>query len=130
MELTVGGKRVRASTGGAPITDDKPLIVFAHGVSCDRTVWSMVTRAFAHHGYSVLAVDLPGHGASEGPPLPSVEAMRSSLLTSLITDSVRVLWRLLQKPFRPGQSAAEAARTRDVQKVDTPLQVTAIRRGP
>lgn len=32
-------------------------------------------------------------------------------LTSLITDSVRVLWRFLKKLFRPGQSAADAART-------------------
>ena len=33
----------------------------------DHTVWALQTRYFAHHGRSVLAVDLPGHGRSEGP---------------------------------------------------------------
>jgi pimeloyl-ACP methyl ester carboxylesterase len=32
-------------------------------------------RYFAHNGYAVLAVDLPGHGRSQGDALPSVEAM-------------------------------------------------------
>jgi len=33
------------------------------------------TRYFAFHGYSVLAIDLPGHGYSEGPSLKSMEEM-------------------------------------------------------
>jgi pimeloyl-ACP methyl ester carboxylesterase len=38
----------------------------------DHTVWQLEARWFAWHGHSVLAVDLPGHGRSEGPPLGSV----------------------------------------------------------
>ena len=41
----------------------------------DRTVWSLQARYLAHHGHSVLAVDLPGHGRSEGPALATIEAM-------------------------------------------------------
>src|SRR5208282_6918113 len=39
----------------------------------DHTVWTLQTRYFAHHGRSVLAVDLPGHGRSEGPQPGSIE---------------------------------------------------------
>jgi pimeloyl-ACP methyl ester carboxylesterase len=35
------------------------------------------------HGRNVLAVDLPGHGRSEGPPLPSIEAMGDWLVQVL-----------------------------------------------
>jgi pimeloyl-ACP methyl ester carboxylesterase len=38
-------------------------------------VWQLPARWFAWHGYSVLAVDLPGHGRSEGPPLASIGDM-------------------------------------------------------
>ncbi len=80
MRIDVAGKQVRASTAGAPLTGDKPLLVFVHGAGMDRTVWAMVTRAFAYHGYSVLVPDLPGHGASDGPPLESVEELADWLV--------------------------------------------------
>ncbi len=38
-------------------------------------MWALQSRYFAHHGYNVLAVDLPGHGRSAGAPLASVEAI-------------------------------------------------------
>ena len=41
----------------------------------DHTVWVMPARYFARHGYRVMAVDLPGHGKSEGPALDSVDTM-------------------------------------------------------
>lgn len=73
MQLTVAGREVRVSTAGAPVTPDKPLVLFVHGAGMDRTGWAMVTRAFAHRGYSVVVPDLPGHGGSAGPPATSVE---------------------------------------------------------
>ena len=75
MELTVNGLHVEATTGGRPVDPDQPLVVFLHGAGFDRTVWSMQTRWFAFHGWSVLAVDFPGHGRSAGPPLASVAEM-------------------------------------------------------
>lgn len=75
MELTVDGKRVHAATGGKEFDPSLPVVVFAHGAGQDRTAWALQTRYFAWHGYGVLAVDLPGHGKSEGPPLDSVPAM-------------------------------------------------------
>ena len=74
MELVVDGRRVFAATGGRPFDPGMPALVFLHGAGMDHTVWALQTRFFAHHGRSVLALDLPGHGRSEGPPLDSIEA--------------------------------------------------------
>ena len=74
MELVVAGKRVRAATGGQPLDPARrPLLVLVHGAGMDHTVWALIGRALAHHGYSVLAPDLPGHGASEGPAPTTIE---------------------------------------------------------
>ena len=73
MYLNVDGQR--AYTGGKPFDPALPCAVFVHGAQNDHSVWGLQTRWFAHHGYSVLAVDLPGHNRSEGPPLATVEQM-------------------------------------------------------
>ena len=73
MELTVDGRAVFAHTGGWPHTDDKPALVFVHGGGNDHTYWGLQTRFFAHHGYSVLVPDLPGHGRSDGPAPETID---------------------------------------------------------
>ncbi|MSP49400.1 MAG: alpha/beta hydrolase [Alphaproteobacteria bacterium] len=75
MELSVDGLRVFAGTGGRPLAPDRPPVVLLHGAGMDHTVWVLQARFLAHHGFSVLAVDLPGHGRSAGAPLASIEAM-------------------------------------------------------
>lgn len=75
MDLTVNDKHVFAATGGKPFDPALPCVVFLHGAGMDRTVWALQTRYFAYHGYSVLAVDMPGHGRSDGPALETIEAM-------------------------------------------------------
>ena len=72
MQIEIDGRRVYAATGGQPFDRAKPAIVFLHGAGCDHTVWQLPARWFAWHGFSVLAVDLPGHGRSDGPPLATV----------------------------------------------------------
>src|SRR5215470_6689398 len=72
MELTVEGRKVHAATGGRAFATGMPAVVFIHGAGCDHTVWQLPARWFAWHGHSVLAVDLPGHGRSQGPPLESI----------------------------------------------------------
>ena len=71
---------VYAYTGGKAFDPTLPCVAFIHGALHDHSVWTLVARWFAHHGRSVLAVDLPGHGRSDGPPLTSVEAMADWLL--------------------------------------------------
>ena len=74
MEFTVEDRAVYAATGGRPFDDKLPTVVFVHGAGLDHTVWALQTRYFAHHGRGVLALDLPGHGRSEGPLLDSIQA--------------------------------------------------------
>ncbi len=75
MNLELNGQHAYAYTGGKPFNAALPTAVFIHGAQNDHSVWALQTRYFAHHGFSVLAVDLPGHGRSGGPALRSVEAM-------------------------------------------------------
>ncbi len=74
MHIPVQSQSVYAYTGGKPFDAAKPTIVFIHGVLNDHSVWILQSRYFAHHGFNVLAVDLPGHCKSEGSPPESVEA--------------------------------------------------------
>ena len=73
MDLEVRGRRVRAATGGRPLDPERSLLILLHGAGFDHTAWSLVMRAVAHGGFSVLAPDLPGHGKSEGPAPGSIE---------------------------------------------------------
>ncbi|HEV7369373.1 alpha/beta hydrolase [Arenibaculum sp.] len=79
MLLTVDGRPVHAATGGrpldAPLDAGGPVAVLLHGSGMDNTVWALQSRFLAHRGVGVLSVDLPGHGRSAGPPLPTVEAL-------------------------------------------------------
>jgi pimeloyl-ACP methyl ester carboxylesterase len=83
MEITVDGKSAYAYTGGKPFDASLPCVVFVHGALHDHSVWTLLARWFAHHGNSVLAVDLPAHGRSRGAPLESVEAHADWLLALL-----------------------------------------------
>jgi pimeloyl-ACP methyl ester carboxylesterase len=83
VQLTVDGNIVFAATGGRPHAAAKPLAVLLHGAGLDHTVWALQSRWLAFHGCNVLAVDLPGHGASAGLPLPTIEAMADWVVTLL-----------------------------------------------
>jgi len=83
MKLAVNGREAYAYTGGKPFDATLPCVAFVHGALNDHSVWTLLARWFAHHGYTVLAVDLPGHGRSAGPPPASVEAAAAWLLALL-----------------------------------------------
>lgn len=89
MELTVNGARTFCYTGGKPFDPEKPTVVFIHGVLNDHSVWILQTRWFAHHGWNVLAPDLPGHCKSAGEPPRSVEEAADFVLALLDAAGVR-----------------------------------------
>ena len=75
MQLTANGVETFVATGGKPFDPQLPTVVFLHGAGFDHSAWALHSRWFAHHGFGVLAPDLPGHGRSMGKPLQSIEAM-------------------------------------------------------
>lgn len=83
MDLHIDGRRAWAYTGGRPFDPSRPTVVMVHGALSDHSLWGLQSRWLAHHGQSVLVVDLPGHGRSDGPALVSVEAMADWLIALL-----------------------------------------------
>src|ERR1700682_4774163 len=83
MWIPVHGENVYAYTGARVFDGALPTVVFVHGAPNDHSVWALQSRYFAHHGNNVLAIDLPGHGRSDGAPLPSVERIADWIIALL-----------------------------------------------
>jgi pimeloyl-ACP methyl ester carboxylesterase len=75
MQLSVNGSDTFIANGGRDFDAALPTIVLLHGAGFDHSSWARHSRWFAHHGYNVLAPDLPGHGRSSGAPLPAISDM-------------------------------------------------------
>jgi pimeloyl-ACP methyl ester carboxylesterase len=75
MKLNVNGAEVFVATGGREFDAGLPTVVLLHGAGFDHTAWALHSRWFAHHGFGLLAPDLPGHGRSAGKPLPTIADM-------------------------------------------------------
>ena len=89
MYISVSNQKIYCYTGGKAFDPAKPTLVFIHGVLNDHSVWILQTRYFAHHGYNVLAVDLPGHGKSEGRCPKTVEEAAGFVLQLLDAAGVQ-----------------------------------------
>ena len=83
MMLQVQGLAAYAYTGGKPFDPTRPAIVFVHGALHDHSCWNLLARWCAHHGMAVLALDLPGHGRSQGPPKTDIESLADWVLAVL-----------------------------------------------
>ena len=62
-----------------------------HGSGLTHIVWSLHEQFLASKGYSVLSVDLPGHGISEGPAIKSIEEIAvwiKKLMEKLIINEI------------------------------------------
>ncbi|THF62599.1 alpha/beta fold hydrolase [Pseudothauera rhizosphaerae] len=75
MDLKVLDTPARVYTGGRSFDRELPTVVLIHGAGHDHSVWNHQARHLAHHGFGVLAPDLPGHGASAGPQRASIPAL-------------------------------------------------------
>ena len=83
MDITVNGHKTYCYTGGKAFDAARPTVVFVHGVLNDHSVWILQTRYFAHHGWNVLAPDLPGHCKSAGEAPRTVEEA-AAFITALL----------------------------------------------
>ena len=75
MELALQGRKAFAYAAAHELEQGKPTVVFVHGAGLDHSWWGLQSRYFGYHGYNVLALDLPGHGRSEGPALATIEEL-------------------------------------------------------
>jgi pimeloyl-ACP methyl ester carboxylesterase len=94
MNLSVNGIDAFVATGGREFDPSLPSVVLIHGAGFDHSAWALHSRWFAHHGFSVLAPDLPGHGRSSGPALTTIAAMAdwiSALLDSAGSGKAHVI---------------------------------------
>lgn len=94
MKLVSSGKVTYIYTSNKAIDPSRPSLVFIHGAGFDHSVWTLFARHFSRHDWNVIALDLPGHGRSEGPVLESIEVMASwtiSLIDTLTLDRVAVV---------------------------------------
>ena len=73
MIFEINDKKVFVSDAGQGIDRNKDTIVLLHGSGLSHIVWSLTEQYLSNQNYNVLAIDLPGHGNSEGICLKSIE---------------------------------------------------------
>jgi pimeloyl-ACP methyl ester carboxylesterase len=69
----IDNKKVFVSDAGQDINKNKDTIVLLHGSGLSHIVWSLTEQYLSNQNYNILAIDLPGHGNSEGKSLESIE---------------------------------------------------------
>jgi pimeloyl-ACP methyl ester carboxylesterase len=115
MDFVLDGHQAYAYTGNKALRPEQPTVTFVHGAANDHSVWSLQSRWFAHHGFNVLAFDLPGHGRSLGPAMASVGAIADWILAALDTLGVE---RMSLVGHSMGSLVALEAAARAPQRVD------------
>lgn len=85
MQVDLDGQAVHVCDWGRPFRPEAATVVWLHGAGMDHSVWTLQARAKPFHDRNSLAVDLPGHGRSEG------------VATSTIARSAEWLVRLLDR---------------------------------
>src|SRR6476469_10155640 len=83
MEFVLDKRKVFAYTAAHELDASKRTMVFLHGAGLDHSLFGLQSRYSGYHGWNVLAVDLPAHGRSAGPALPSIGAMADWLSAAL-----------------------------------------------
>lgn len=130
MNLSVQGREAYIYTGGKPFDPGRPVVVLIHGAQHDHSVWIMQSRWLAHHGYAVVAPDLPGHGRSAGPLRTDIQGMAQwvlDLLTALQVDRAVLTGHSMGSLICLEAAACAPERTRGIGLIGTafPMKVSA-----
>ena len=88
MELETPSGNLFGYTGARAHQSGQDAVVFVHGTGMDHTVWVLPSRYFAHHGYNVLALDLPAHGRSQGKPAATIDAMADAVIEAMAAANI------------------------------------------
>ncbi len=118
MQVELNGLPVFIDTGGRALISGRPTLVFIHGAQLDHFVWKPLVSRFAGDGLNVLVPDLPGHGTSGGPPLPSIEAMADWIVSLLAKVSPGETAQLYLAGHSMGALIALEAATRLAERVE------------
>jgi pimeloyl-ACP methyl ester carboxylesterase len=88
MEFRLQDRQAFAYTAAHQFDPQKPTMVFIHGAGLDHSWFGLQSRYFGYHGWNVLALDLPGHGRSAGPPVASIAGMADWVF--LLLDALKI----------------------------------------
>jgi pimeloyl-ACP methyl ester carboxylesterase len=127
MKLTINGQETFVATGGRDFDAALPAIVLLHGAGFDHTAWALHSRWFAHHGFAVLAPDLPGHGWSRGPALASIGEMADwtvALLDAVGAQTVRLIGHSMGSLIALDAAARHPARVTALTLIGTAATMT------
>jgi pimeloyl-ACP methyl ester carboxylesterase len=127
MQLSVNGIETFVATGGREFDSALPTVVLLHGAGFDHTTWALHSRWFAHHGYGVLAPDLPGHGRSSGAPLPTIADMAdwaSALLDAAGVATARLVGHSMGSLIALETAARHPARVSALSLIGTAATMT------
>ncbi len=127
MQLSVNGAEVFVATGGREFDSALPTVVLLHGAGFDHTTWALHSRWFAHHSYGVLAPDLPGHGRSQGSPLPSIAEMAdwtAALLESAGATKARLIGHSMGSLIALETAARHSAKVSGLSLIGTAATMT------
>ena len=129
MNFSLDGREAFAYTAAHELDAAKPTVVFVHGAGLDHSVFGLQSRYFGYHGRNVLALDLPGHGRSAGPPLATVPEMAdwvARLLDAAKLESASVVGHSMGALVALECAARQPERIRAIALVGTtyPMKVT------
>lgn len=103
MELnsTLDGKKVGFEVGPSGVRPNRQTIVFVHGSGGSRASWKNQLEGLGGD-FNTIALELPGHGQTPGPLLPSVQEMAAWV--GRVVES----WDLSPAPILAGHSVGGA----------------------
>jgi len=68
----INGLRIASWINQKPFVEDSKALVFIHGAGGDHTIW-VYQYSRIKNNYNIAALELPGHGQSEGPGEQSIQ---------------------------------------------------------
>jgi len=71
--IEVENTKIFSSDVGQSFDENKQTVILLHGSGQSHVVWSLTDQYLTDLGYNVFAIDMPGHGNSEGKSLKTIE---------------------------------------------------------
>jgi len=71
--IEVENTKIFSSDVGQSFDENKQTVILLHGSGQSHVVWSLTDQYLTDLGYNVFAIDMPGHGNSEGKSLQTIE---------------------------------------------------------